>query len=185
MKTVRLIPRLDIKGSNIVKGVHTEGLRVVGHPKELALKYYQEGADEIAYMDIVASLYDRNLDFDQLRSVCDNIFIPFTVGGGIRSINDINNALRAGADKVAINTHAIHHPEFLAEAARNFGSQCIVLSIEAKKIRVNKWEAYTEGGRERTSVDVVEWARTAIDLGVGEIMLTSIDQDGTQRGYDM
>jgi cyclase len=185
MKSIRLISRLDIKGPNVVKGVHTEGLRVVGNPKELALKYYKDGADEIVYMDIVASLYERNLDFDQLRSVCDNIFIPFTVGGGIRSIRDINDALRAGADKVAINTYAIHHPDFLTEAARNFGSQCVVLSIEAKRIGDGKWEAYTEGGRERTNVDAVEWAKKAIELGVGEIILTSIDQDGTQKGYDI
>src|SRR3989338_1993955 len=185
MKNIRIIPRLDIKGPNVIKGVHTEGLRIVGDPKKLAAEYYQQGADEIIYMDIVASLYQRNLDFDQLKSVSDNIFIPFTVGGGIRSINDINNALHSGADKVAINTYAVKNPEFLSEAAKKFGAQCIVLSVEAKKIAENKWEAYTDGGRERTGLDAVSWIKKAIDLGVGEILITSIDRDGTYQGYDM
>lgn len=184
MENVRIIPRLDIKGPNVVKGIHTEGLRVVGNPKELALKYYLQGADEIMYMDIVASLYQRNLDFDLLKSVSEGIFIPFTVGGGIRSIHDITNVLRAGADKIAINTFAVHHPEFLPQAVKTFGSQCIVLSIEAKKIGENKWEAYTDGGRERTYKDAVEWVKLGIELGVGEIMITSIDQEGTKKGYD-
>lgn len=185
MKNIRIIPRLDIKGPNVVKTVHTEGLRVVGKPKEFALRYCEEGADEIIYIDIVASLYQRNLDFDQLKSVTDNIFIPFTVGGGIRSIHDINNALRAGADKVAVNTYAISHPEFLAEAAKKFGSQCIVLSIEAKRIASGKWEAYTDGGREHSQKDAVEWIKQGIALGAGEILLTSIDRDGTKKGYDL
>ncbi len=118
MKNIRIIPRLDIKGPNVVKPVHTEALRIVGNPKQLAEKYYADGADELVYLDIVASLYQRNLDFELLRSVTENIFIPVTVGGGIRTIHDINNALRAGADKVAINTHAVHHPEFISEAAK-------------------------------------------------------------------
>jgi len=185
MKTVRILSRLDIKGPNVVKGVHIEGLRVVGDPKKLALKYYQDGADEIMYIDVVASLYQRNLDFDQLKSVSENIFIPITVGGGIRSVTDINNALRAGADKVAINTCAIANPNFLKIASREFGSQCVVLSVEAKRIAENKWEAYTEGGRERTGVDAIEWIKRGIDLGVGEILLTSIDNDGTRKGYDV
>lgn len=184
MKKIRIIPRLDIKGPNVVKGIHCEGLRVVGNPKTLALKYYQEGADELLCMDIVASLYQRNFDFDILRSLSQDIFIPITVGGGIRSINDINNALRAGADKVAINTYAIRHPEFINEAVRKFGSQCIVLSLEAKKTGPNKWEAYTDGGREHTGVDAIKWAKKAISLGVGEIIITSIDNDGTRKGYD-
>lgn len=184
MENVRVIPRLDIKGPNVVKGIHAEGLRVVGNPKELAYKYYQQGADEIMYMDIVASLYQRNLDFELLKSVSEGIFIPFTVGGGIRSIHDINNVLRAGADKVAINTFAIQHPEFLPKAVKKFGSQCIVLSIEAKKIGEGTWEAYTDGGRERTYINAIDWAKKAIELGVGEIMITSIDKEGTKKGYD-
>lgn len=184
MKNIRIIPRLDIKGPNVVKGIHTEGLRVVGEPIKLAKKYYRDGADEIIYMDIVASLYQRNLDFDLLRSVASEIFIPLTVGGGIRSIHDINNALRAGADKVAINTYALGHPEFLKEAVRTFGAQCIVLSVEAKKINQNSWEAYTDGGREKTGINAVNWIHQAINQGVGEILITSIDADGTRKGFD-
>ena len=184
MENIRIIPRLDIKGPNVVKGVFTEGLRIVGNPKELALRYYNEGADELLYMDIVASLYQRNLDFNLLRSVVDEIFIPIMVGGGIRSIGDMDNALRAGADKIAINTYAIKHPEFISEAISKFGSQCIVLSLEAKKVGNNKWEAYTDGGRERTGINAVSWAKKAISMGVGEIVVTSIDKDGTRQGYD-
>ena len=147
MKNIRVIPRLDIKGPNVVKPVHTEALRVVGNPKELAKRYYEEGADELIYLDIVASLYQRNLDFDLLKSVTENIFIPVTVGGGIRTIHDINNALRSGADKVAINTYAVRRPKFLSEASREFGSQCVVLYIEAKKQKDGSYEAYTDGGR--------------------------------------
>lgn len=184
MKKIRIIPRLDIKGPNVVKGIHCEGLRIVGNPTDLAQKYYKDGADELLCMDIVASLYQRNFDFDILRSLAQNIFIPITVGGGIRSINDINNALRAGADKIAINTYAIKNPKFLNEAVKKFGSQCIVLSIEAKKKADGGWEAYTDGGREKTGVDVIKWAKKAISLGVGEIVITSIDNDGTKRGYE-
>lgn len=185
MKKVRIIARLDIKGPSVVKGIHAEGLRVVGSPKELAKKYYEDGADEIIYTDIVASLYQRNLDFDLLKSVSEDIFIPLTVGGGIRSIHDINNALRAGADKVAINTYGINNPKFLKDAVEKFGSQSIVVSIEAKKIAENKWEAYTDGGREKTNTDAIEWAKQTLDLGIGEILITSIDKDGTKSGYEM
>lgn len=184
MSNIRIISRLDIKGPNVVKGIHMEGLRVVGNPRECALKYTAQGADELVYMDIVASLYQRNLDFDLLKSVADDIYIPMTVGGGIRSIQDMRNALRAGADKVAINTYAIHHPEIIKEAAETFGAQCVVVSIEAKKIREGSWEAYTDGGRERTGIDAVEWAHQAIAMGAGEIALTSIDREGTRKGYD-
>lgn len=185
MKSVRIISRLDIKGPNVVKGVHLEGLRIVGTPKELARKYEADGADELLYIDIVASLYERHLDFDQLRSTAEKVFIPFTVGGGIRTIKDITDALRAGADKVAINTQALHSPQFLAEAVHIFGSQCIVLSVEAKKTEQHQWEAYTEGGRERAKIDAIKWIKEGIAMGVGEILLTSIDQDGTRKGYDL
>lgn len=185
MQNIRIIPRLDIKGLNVVKGVQCEGIRVVGSPKEFAARYYADGADELLYMDIVASLYQRNFDFDLLKSVADAIFIPITAGGGIRSIHDINNALRAGADKVAINTYAIQNPQFLQEAVKKFGSQCVVISIEAKKTGNKKWETYTDGGREKTGIDAVEWAKKALDMGVGEILITSIDQDGTKSGYDL
>lgn len=181
---MRVIARLDIKGPNVIKTISTEGLRVVGNPAELAKKYYDEGIDELVYIDIVASLYQRNLDFDQLKAVSQSVFIPITAGGGIRSLNDITMALAAGADKVAINTYAIRDSAFLREAAEKFGSQCIVLSVEAKKKAEGKWEAYTDGGREKTGVDVLEWIARGIELGVGEILLTSIDKDGTKSGYD-
>ena len=184
MLKIRIIPRLDIKGANVVKGIHCEGLRVVGNPKELAYRYYKDWADELLCVDIVASLYQRNFDFNLLRSLSNGIFIPITVGGGISSINDINNALRAGADKVAINTYAVKNPIFLNEAAKKFGSQCIALSIEAKRKPAGGWEAYTDGGREKTGIDAISWAKKAIKLGVGEIILTSIDCDGTRKGYD-
>lgn len=182
---IRIIPRLDIKGANVVKPIQTEALRVVGNPRELATRYYREGADELIYLDIVASLYQRNLDLSLLKSVVENIFIPITVGGGIRSIHDINNVLRSGADKVAINTYAVKHPDFIREAVREFGSQCIVLYVEAKKQSDGKYEVYTEGGREKTGIEAIGWIKQAIDLGVGEILITSIDRDGTRNGLDI
>lgn len=185
MKNIRIIPRLDIKGPNVVKPVQTEALRVVGSPKELAHRYYLGGADELIYLDIVASLYQRNLDFELFKSVTDNIFIPITVGGGIRSIHDINNVLRSGADKVAINTYAVKNPDFIREAVLEFGSQCIVLYVEAKKQSTGNYEVYTDGGREKTGREVVDWVKNAINLGVGEILLTSIDKDGTRSGFDV
>ncbi len=185
MKNIRLIPRLDIKGENVVKPVQTEALRVVGDPTVLAKRYYEEGADELLYLDIVASLYQRNIDFDLLKKVTEGIFIPVTVGGGIRTIQDINNALRAGADKVAINTHVIHHPEFITEAVQEFGAQCITVYIEAKRRPNGSYEAYTDGGRERSGVEVISWAKRAVELGAGEILITSIDADGTKNGFDL
>ncbi|MFH1523279.1 MAG: imidazole glycerol phosphate synthase cyclase subunit [Patescibacteria group bacterium] len=185
MKNIRIIPRLDIKGPNVVKPIQTEALRVVGNPKELAVRYYQAGADEIIYLDIVASLYQRNLDFKLLKSVTKDIFIPVTAGGGVRTIQDINNALRSGADKVAINTHLVKEPEFINKAIREFGSQCIVLFIEAKKQTDGSYEVYTDGGRERTGLEVISWAKRAVKLGVGEILISSIDKDGTRDGYDI
>ena len=181
----RIIPRLDIKGPNVVKGIHMEGLRVIGTPKDLAKKYYEQGADELIAMDIVASLYGRSPDFELMRGVADELFIPLTMGGGIQSLHDINNFLRAGADKVAINTFGIRHPELLAEAVHQFGSQCIVLSVEAKRTAPGQWEAYTDGGREHSGRDAIEWIKQALDLGVGEILLSSVDQDGTKKGYDL
>lgn len=182
---VRIIPRLDVKNDTVVKGIHLEGLRVVGRPSELAHKYYKDGADEILYMDAVASLYERNSLEDIVRQTSADIFIPITVGGGIRSIGDIRHLLHAGADKVAINTAAVRRPEFIKEASRMFGSQCIVLSVEAKKIRDNCWEAYVETGRESTGIDVMEWVSKAEKLGVGEILITSIDNEGMKSGFEM
>jgi len=185
VSNLRIIPRLDIKGKNLIKGVQLEGLRVVGDPQEFALKYYRAGADELVYMDIVASLYGRNNLSDIIRRAADQVFIPITVGGGIRSVDDARHILRSGADKVAINTAAIARPELITEVARHFGSQAMVLSIEAKQVAPQKWEAYTDNGRERTGLDVLEWVRRGVELGAGEVLLTSVDREGTRRGYDI
>jgi len=183
--SVRLIARLDIKGPNLIKGIHLEGLRVLGDPHEYAHRYYQQGIDEILYMDAVASLYGRNSLTEIIKRTAKDVFVPITVGGGIRSIDNVKELLRSGADKIAMNTAAIARPELISEISRRFGSQCMVLSIEAKKIGDRKWEAYTDSGRERTGVDVVAWAIEGARLGAGEILLTSIDQEGTRRGFDL
>jgi cyclase len=182
---VRVIARLDVKGPNVIKGIHLEGLRVIGSPGALARRYYAEGADEILYMDVAASLYGRNNILSVVEETAGEIFIPMTVGGGIRSIDDIVAALRSGADKVAVNTAALARPEFLREAAQAFGRQCIVLSVEAKRRGPGQWEALTDNGREITGVDVLDWVVEAERLGVGEILLTSVDREGTRRGFDM
>lgn len=184
MRTFRVIPRLEIKGPNLVKGVHLEGLRVLGKPEEFAFRYYQDGADELIYMDVVASLYGRNSLLDFVSRTAEKIFIPLTVGGGIRTIEDIRSVLRAGADKVAINTAAINNPGLISEAAEVFGSQCIVISIEAKRKPDGRYEAYTDNGREKTGVDAYEWAKKAAGLGAGELLVTSIDREGTGKGFD-
>jgi len=182
---LRLIPRLDIKAPNLIKGVHLEGLRVVGDPQQFARRYYEEGADELLYIDIVATLYGRNHLADIVSRTVQDVFVPITVGGGVRSVDDVRALLRAGADKVAINTAAIKDPELITRVARRFGSQCMVLSIEAKKIGPGRWEAYTDNGRERTGRDVVTWAKQAAELGAGEILLTSVDAEGTRKGFDV
>lgn len=181
---MRLIARLDIKNEFVIKGIHLEGLRKVGDPIEFALKYYQEGIDEIVFMDAVASLYDRNNLFHVIEEACKQVFVPITIGGGIRSIEDIEKSLLAGADKVTINTAAVKNPALIKEAALKYGSQCIVASIEAKKSATG-WEAYTDNGRERTGLDVLEWAQKLEGLGVGEIILTSVDMEGTKKGFDI
>lgn len=183
--SIRLITRMDIKGPNLIKGVHLEGLRIIGDPQAYAKHYYESGADEIIYMDIVASLYGRNNLHDIVNYTAQNVFIPFTVGGGIRSVDDVNTMLLSGADKVAINTAAVQTPSLISQIAERFGSQCIVLSIEAKKKTDGKWEAYTDNGRERTGLNVLEWAHQGEELGAGEILLTSIDQEGTGKGFDI
>lgn len=185
MPHARVIARLDIKAPNLIKGIHLEGLRKIGDPNEHARRYYEMGVDELLYMDIVASLYERNSLTDVVQYTAQNIFIPFTVGGGLRSLEDIAEVLRSGADKVAINTAAIRNPQLIKEAAKRFGSQCIVISIEAKR-RANGdgWEAFTDNGREHTGKDVIEWAKEATELGAGEILITSIDQEGTRKGMD-
>lgn len=185
MNKIRIIARLDIKNEHVIKGIQLEGLRKVGNPNKLAKKYYEEGIDEIIFMDAVAAYYDRNSLSDIIKEACKDVFVPITVGGGIRKFEDIQKALDAGADKVAINTNAIRNPEFIREMSKIFGSQCIVLSIDAKKISENKWEAYIDNGREPTGKDVIEWAKEVEKLGAGEIMLTSIDKEGTKKGFDI
>jgi len=185
MAGLRIIPRLDIKGPNLIKGIRLEGLRVVGDPHAFALRYYAQGADELVFMDIVASLYQRNSLSDIIRRAANHIYIPITVGGGIRSLDDVHNMLRSGADKVAINTAAIARPALITEVARRFGSQCIVLSVEAKRTGPGRWEAYTDNGREHTGLDVIDWIVQAVALGAGEILLTAVDQEGTRKGLDI
>jgi cyclase len=185
IENIRIIPRLDIKGPNVVKGVHLEGLRIVGKPDILAKKYYEQDADELLYMDIVASLYQRNNLTEIVKEASQHLFVPMTVGGGIRTLEDINKILRSGADKISINTAAIKNPDFIKKASRTFGSQCIVVSIEAKRMDDGSWEAYTDNGRERTGVDAIGWAKKVIDLGAGELLITSVDMEGTERGFDL
>jgi cyclase len=184
MPCLRLVARLDIKGPNLIKGIQLEGLRVMGDPQVFATRYYEAGIDELLYMDIVASLYGRNNLVDIVRHTVRHVFVPMTVGGGVRSVEDVRELLLAGADKVALNTAATKNPELIGDIARRFGSQCVVLSIEAKRRPHGGWEAYTDNGRERTGLDAVEWARKGAALGAGEILLTSVDREGTRKGFD-
>lgn len=184
MSNVRLIARLDVKAPDLIKGVHLEGWRKLGNPREFAERYYREGIDELLYIDAVASLYRRNTIIDLVRATAENVFIPITVGGGIRSIDDAHGLLRAGADKVAVNTAALQRPELIGELAGRFGSQCIVLSIQAKRDSNGSWEALCDLGREHSGRDAVEWAAQGAELGAGEVLVTSIDREGTRRGFD-
>ncbi|MFA6275885.1 MAG: imidazole glycerol phosphate synthase cyclase subunit [Pedobacter sp.] len=185
MKTVRIIPRLDVKGPNLVKGIHLEGLRVLGRPADFAKYYYEQGADEVMFMDVVASLYERNSLHDIISETAKSIFIPITVGGGLRSISDIKEVLRAGADKVCLNTAAINNNQLIKDATRMFGSSTIVVAIEAIKESNGKYLAYTDNGREYTGVDVLEWAQKLDDMRVGELVITSVDKEGTGEGFDL
>ena len=184
MVTRRLIVCLDVKGGRVVKGVKFESLRDVGDPVELAERYEASGADEIVYLDISASAEERATLLDLARRTAERVFVPLTIGGGVRSSEDVARALRAGADKVGINTAAVHAPELLTECAARFGSQCVVASIDAKRDGEG-WRVYTHGGRTPTSLDAVEWARTCVRRGAGEVLLTSIDRDGARVGYDL
>ena len=182
---IRIIPKLDIKGPNLVKGIHFEGLRVLGKPEDFARYYYENGADELFYMDAVASLYGRNSLLEIVQKSAKEIFIPLTVGGGLRSVDDIREVLRAGADKVSLNTAAIARPELIREASRAFGSSTVVVSIEALKMPDGNYEAYVDYGRQRTGVNVFEWAVRAVELGAGELVVTSINNEGTGEGFDL
>jgi cyclase len=183
--SIRVIPRLDIKGPNLIKGIQFDGHRVLGSAREFAEIYYAEGADELIYQDAVASLYQRNGLADIVRSVARKVFIPITVAGGIRTLTDIQELLRAGADKVAINTAAVSNPTLLKDASRAFGTQCIVSSIEAFRGADGKYRCWVDYGREPTSVDAIEWASRVEELGVGEILLTSVNREGMGSGYDL
>jgi len=182
---VRLIPRLDIKGTNLVKGIHLEGLRVLGKPEVFAETYYQAGADELLFADAVASLYGRNSLLDVIERTAGHIFIPLTVAGGIRSLDDIKRVLRSGADKVAINSAALADPDFITRSAERFGSSTIVVQIDAKRMADGCWQAFADNGRENSGRYVTDWALEAEQRGAGEIFLTSIDQEGTGHGYDI
>jgi imidazole glycerol-phosphate synthase subunit HisF len=185
----RIIPCLDVDNGRVVKGVQFVDIRDAGDPVEVAKKYDEQGADEITFLDITASSDDRETTVHTVEQIASHVFIPLTVGGGIRTIEDIRKMLNAGADKVSINTAAVFNPEFVREAAERFGSQCIVVAIDAKQVNAEgeepRWEIFTHGGRKPTGLDAVEWARKMADYGAGEILLTSMDQDGMKRGFDL
>ena len=183
----RIIARLDVKNDYVIKGIHLEGLRKVGHPNELAEKYYYQGADEIILQDSVASLYGRNNLYGVLERACKKVFVPIIIGGGIRTLDDVKRALDAGADRVCVNTGLIKNPHWITDIVKRYGSQCIVCSIEAKQIEgtLDKWSVYYDYGREDSGKDVFEWIKFTQDLGIGEILLTSVDQEGTKRGLDI
>ncbi len=185
MLTKRIIPCLDVIGNRVVKGTNFVELRDAGDPVELAAYYDAQGADELVFLDIGASVEKREALLDVISKVAGKVFIPLTVGGGIRSVDDIKNTLRAGADKISLNSAAVKNPQLIADGARRFGNQCIVLAIDAKKTAENKWNVYINGGHEKTELDAVEWAKYGVQLGAGEILLTSMDADGTKNGYDI
>ncbi|MBF6026839.1 imidazole glycerol phosphate synthase subunit HisF [Pseudomonas sp. P115] len=185
MSNTRLIARLDVKGKDLIKGIHLEGLRKIGVPNDFAMRYYEQGIDELIYMDCVASLYGRNSLSELIENTARNVFIPLTVGGGVRSVDDVAHLLRCGADKVAVNTAAVGNPGLITEIARRFGSQCMVLSVEAKTVGPQRWEVFTDNGRESTGKDLLEWVKQAAQLGAGEILLTSVDREGTRKGFDL
>jgi imidazole glycerol-phosphate synthase subunit HisF len=191
VRTARVIPCLDVDAGRVVKGVNFVGLRDAGDPVELAARYDAEGADELVFLDITASSDQRDTIVEVVRRTAEQVFIPFTIGGGIRSVDDARRLLRAGADKVSVNTAAVERPELIAEIAAEFGNQCVVVAIDARRRRhddgrpAEGWEVYTHGGRTPTGVDVLDWARRAEELGAGEILLTSMDRDGTRDGFDV
>jgi cyclase len=185
MLKVRVIPCLDVKDGRVVKGVNFVDLVDAGDPVEQARLYDREGADELCFLDITASAEDRSTLYDVVRRTAEQCFMPLTVGGGVRVVEDIRRLLLAGADKASINTAAVNRPEFVREAAEKFGSQCVVVAIDAKRVGADRWEVFTHGGRRATGIDAVEWARRMADYGAGEILLTSMDRDGTKAGFDL
>lgn len=185
MLAKRIIPCLDVTAGRVVKGVNFVELRDAGDPVEIARRYDEQGADELTFLDITASSDDRDILFRIIEQVAKQVFIPLTVGGGVRQVDDVRNLLNAGADKVSINTSAVLNPQLVADAAGRYGSQCIVVAIDAKQVQPGRWEVYTHGGRKATGLDVVEWAQKMQALGAGEILLTSMDRDGRKIGYDL
>lgn len=185
MLAKRIIPCLDVTAGRVVKGVSFVELRDAGDPVEIARRYDEQGADELTFLDITASSDDRGIIFRIIEQVAEQVFIPLTVGGGVREVQDVRNLLNAGADKVSINTSAVVNPQLVADAAARYGSQCIVVAIDAKQVAPGKWEVFTHGGRKATGLDTVEWAKKMQSLGAGEILLTSMDQDGQKRGFDL
>ncbi|WP_259781849.1 imidazole glycerol phosphate synthase subunit HisF [Aestuariispira ectoiniformans] len=184
MLTTRIIPCLDVKDGRVVKGVNFVGLRDAGDPVEQAKIYDAAGADELCFLDITASSDNRETIFDVVARTAEEVFMPLTVGGGVRTVDDIRKLLLAGADKVSINTAAVHNPDFVREAAERFGSQCIVVAIDAKTVAPGKWEIFTHGGRKETGLDAVEWSKKMVELGAGELLVTSMDRDGTKEGFN-
>ena len=185
MLAKRIIPCLDVTAGRVVKGVSFVELRDAGDPVEIARRYDDQGADELTFLDITASSDDRGIIFRIIEQVAEQVFIPLTVGGGVREVQDVRNLLNAGADKVSINTSAVVNPQLVADAAARYGSQCIVVAVDAKQVAPNKWEVFTHGGRKATGLDAVEWSKKMQSLGAGEILLTSMDQDGQKRGFDL
>lgn len=183
--THRIIARLDIKGKNVVRGVHLEGLRVVGQPAEMAAAYFAAGVDELVFIDTVATLYGRNNTLSVVENTARYAFLPLTVGGGIRTLQDVEDVLRVGGDKVTLNSAAVRRPAFITEIAHHFGSQCVVSAIEAKRSGPGRWTVLIENAREPTGLDAIDWAKRCCELGAGEILLTSIDRDGTRSGCDL
>ena len=185
MLAKRIIPCLDVSAGRVVKGINFVELRDAGDPVEVARRYDEQGADEITFLDITASSDDRNIILHVVEQVAEQVFIPLTVGGGVRTVDDVRRLLNAGADKVSINTAAVNNPQVVADASGKVGSQCIVVAIDAKQVAPGKWEVFTHGGRKNAGIDAIAWAREVERLGAGEILLTSMDRDGTKAGFDL
>lgn len=181
----RIIPCLDVKDGRVVKGVNFVNLTDVGDPVDAARAYYEAGCDELVFLDITATHEERDTTVEMVRHVADQVFIPFTVGGGIRSVEDMNKMLKAGADKVAVNSSAVTNPQLIKDCSEKFGSQCVVVAIDGRREADGSWHVYVAGGRKDTGKDLIEWAKEAVDLGAGEILLTSMDKDGTKSGFDL
>lgn len=185
MLAKRIIPCLDVKDGRVVKGVNFVNLTDVGDPVDAAKAYYEAGCDELVFLDITATHEERDTTVDMVRRVAEQVFIPFTVGGGIRSVEDMNKMLKAGADKVSVNSSAVANPQLIADCAEKFGNQCVVVAIDAKKVEDSSWHVFVAGGRKDTGIDLLDWAKKVVSLGAGEILLTSMDKDGTKSGFDI